>query len=247
MGGKGRAGLSVAFVAMASLVVAGCGIAGSPSAGDSPSPGSSAGPSTGSSTAPSAAPSEGASAPASAPAGALCAVEFEGCPIPSGTYTTDAFTHPFTFTLEGDDWINDRDWPHGGSVTKGASSAFLWASGVTEGLVDGQIVEIGPTPADFVEHLGRFEGFTVSAATPVTIDGVDGFSVDVTTNESGAPGLFALPEDQFNLAPGEKARFIVLDKDGQTVILMVDAFEEGDFDSFATEVAQPILDGLTWQ
>lgn len=184
---------------------------------------------------------------ASAGDGALCAKEFERCAIPAGTYTTDAFEYPFTFTIEGDDWTNDRNWQHGGSMTKARENSFLWASGVASGRVSGTAVEIGPRPADFIAHLRKFDGFTVSEPVPVTVDGVSGSQVDVLSNDVGADGMFLLPEDGFNLAPGEKTRFLVLDKDGATVILFTESFHAATFDAFMTDVAKPLLDGLTWQ
>jgi hypothetical protein len=179
--------------------------------------------------------------------GALCAKGFEPCPIPAGTYSSAPFEHPFTFTISGDDWTNDRNWPHGGSMTKAGANSFLWASGVVSGQVGGAAAEIGPTPADFIAHLGKFDGFTVSEPVPVTVDGVSGSQVDVLTNDVGAGGMFLLPEDGFNLSPGEKTRFLVLDKGGATVILFVESLKAATFDAFMADVAQPILDGLTWQ
>lgn len=196
--------------------------------------------------APSTEPSSAASSTASGD-GALCAKGFETCPIPAGTYSSAPFEHPFTFTISGDDWTNDRNWPHGGSMTKAAANSFLWASGVVSGDVSGTTVEIGPTPADFIAHLRKFDGFTVSEPVPVTVDGVSGSQVDVLSNDVGAGGMFLLPEDGFNLSPGEKTRFLVLDKDGATVILFVESFKVSTFDAFLADVAQPILDGLTWQ
>jgi hypothetical protein len=190
------------------------------------------------------------SAPAASAAGGgggLCAKEFEPCPISAGTYTTDAFEYPFTFTIQGDDWSNDRNWAHGGSMTKAGANSFLWASGVVSGRVGEEVVDIGPTPADFIAHLAKFDGFTVSEPVPVTVDGVSGSQVDVLSNDVQAGGMFLLPEDGFNLSPGEKTRFLVLDQDGSTVILFVESFAAATFDDFMTEVGQPLLDGLTWE
>jgi hypothetical protein len=197
-----------------------------------------------------AAPSSGPSSPAPSTAsgeGSLCAKAFETCPIPAGTYSSAPFEHPFTFTINGDDWTNDRNWPHGGSMTKAGANSFLWASGVTTGQVSDTTVEIGPTPADFIAHLRKFDGFTVSEPVPVTVDGVSGSQIDVLSNDVAAGGMFLLPEDGFNLAPGEKARFLVLDKDGATVLLFIESFKASTFDAFMTDVAQPILDDLAWQ
>lgn len=188
-----------------------------------------------------------ASASASGGDGGLCAKEFEPCLISAGTYTTDAFEYPFTFTILGDDWSNDRNWPHGGSMTKASTNSFLWASGVVSGRVGEEVVDIGPTPADFIAHLGRFDGFTVSEPVPVTVDGVSGSQVDVLSNDVQAGGMFLLPEDGFNLSPGEKTRFLVLDQDGSTVILFLESFDAATFDAFMADVGQPLLDGLAWK
>jgi hypothetical protein len=199
-----------------------------------------------SAAAPSAEPSSAAPSTATG-TGTLCAKGFETCPIPAGTYSSAPFEHPFTFTISGDDWTNDRNWVHGGSMTKAGANSFLWASGVVSGQVGGTAVEIGPMPADFIAHLRKFDGFTVSEPVPVTVDGVSGSQVDVLSNDIGAGGMFLLPEDGFNLSPGEKTRFLVLNKDGATVILFVESFKAATFDAFMADVAQPLLDGLTWQ
>lgn len=180
-------------------------------------------------------------------AGKLCAKEHEVCPIAAGTYSSAPFEHPFTFTIDGDDWTNDRAWPHGGSMTKGGTDSFLWASGITVGRVGDTDSPIGPTQQDFIDHLRKFTQFEVTATpVPVTVGGVSGLQVDVVATGE-APGLFVFPEDAFNLSAGEKVRFIVLDKEGATVVLMVESFKEATFDAFMTGVAQPILDGLTWE
>lgn len=189
-----------------------------------------------------------ASASTAAGVGKLCAKEHEVCPTPAGTYSSAPFEHPFTFTIDGDGWANDRAWPHGGSMTKGGSDSFLWASGITAGRVDeGDDLQVGPTQQDFIDLLRKSTRLTVTP-TPVlvTVGGVSGLQVDVEAT-GDLPGLFFFPEDAFNLRAGEKVRFIVLDKDGATVVLMVESFKEATFDAFMTDVAQPILGGLTWE
>jgi hypothetical protein len=178
--------------------------------------------------------------------GALCAKAFVPCPLPAGTYSSAPFEHPFTFTISGEDWTNDRAWPHGGSTTRSGTNAFLWASGVESGVIAGATSPIGPTPADFIAHLRKFDGFTVGDPIPITVDGISGSYVDVLTNDMVAEKVYLIPEDAFNLSAGERLRFIVLDIDGAAVILIVDSFKAADFDAFMAEVAQPILDGLAW-
>lgn len=204
-----------------------------------------AGPQSSPPPATSAAPASASSAASTS--GTLCAKAFVPCPLPAGTYSSAPFEHPFKFTIIGDDWTNDRAWPHGGAATRGGSNAFFWASGVESGVIDRVTTPIGPTPADFIAHLRKFAGFTVSEPVPVTIDGVSGSQVDVLTNDIAAEKMYLIPEDAFNVSPGEKLRFIVLDMDGETVILFLDSFKAPDFDAFLAEVGQPILDGLTWE
>jgi hypothetical protein len=237
-------GLIVGVVAAA---IVGCASPGGTVAPSASEAGSAASPSGASASAPATAEASVASPSTGTGDGALCAKEFERCPIAAGTYTTDAFTDPFTFTIEGGDWTNDRNWPHGGSMTKGGANSFLWASGVVSGNVGETTVAIGPTPSDFIAHLKKFEGFTVSAPIPVTVGGISGSQVDLLSNGVSAAGMFLLPEDGFNLSQGEKVRFLVLDKDGSTVILFVESLDAKTFDSFMAETGQPLLDGLAWR
>jgi hypothetical protein len=235
----------IACVVAAAIV--GCASPGGSAAPSSSQAGSSTNSASASASAPATAGSSVASPSTGAGDGALCAKEFEPCPIAAGTYTTDAFTDPFTFTIEGEDWSNDRNWPHGGSMTKAGANSFLWASGVVSGKVGQETVPIGPTPSDFIAHLGKFDGFTVSEPIPVTVDGVSGSQVDVLSNDVSAGGMFLLPEDAFNLSPGEKTRFLVLDKDGATIILFVESYDAATFDTFMAETGQPLLDDLAWR
>jgi hypothetical protein len=125
-------------------------------------------------------------------------------------------------------------------------AAILWASGVTAGTVADKEVAIGPGTAGFVAFLGQFKGFTLSAPGPAVVDGVTGIQLDVETNGTAAPGMFQIKNDVFNLDAGEKARFVLLEKDGTTVIFIIDAFKAAGFDAFLTK-AQPVFDSVTWE
>lgn len=193
-------------------------------------------------------PAASDSVPASASAGGegeLCAVEFETCPLEAGTYSVAPFEPPFTFAVDAG-WTNERAWPDAGGVSKG-DGAFYWASGVEAGTVGSEEVEIGATVDDFVAFLASLEaiGMTVSEASEVTVDGAAGQQVDVESNDVDAPGLFSLDDDQFNLVPDEKARFLVVERDGETVVFIIDAFTTDAFDSWI-ETAQPVVDSVSW-
>jgi hypothetical protein len=107
-------------------------------------------------------------------------------------------------------------------------------------------VTLGPAPADFIAFLNKPKGWVVSKPVAVTIGGVAGQQVDVATRKVGIRAVFTIPEDAFNVDAGEKVRFIVLDKGGTRVVLMVDAFKEKDFNDVVA-LEQPILDSILWQ
>ena len=86
---------------------------------------------------------------------------------------------------------------------------------------------------------------TVSEPTEATVDGASGQQVDVESNDVQAPGLFFLKDDAFHLVPDEKARFLVVDQAGETVIFIIDAFSAADFDEWMG-TAQPVVDSITW-
>jgi hypothetical protein len=179
--------------------------------------------------------------------GRLCAEGHSPCQIPAGTYTAAPFEPDFSFTIE-EPWQNDRAFADGGGISLGSAGGIFWASQVSRGTVGGEEVEIGGSVDDFVSFLQRFEalGLTISDPTPVTVDGATGQQVDVTTNQAEAPALYLVAEDAFNLVPGEKARFMVLDKDGETVLLIIDSFTTDGFDSWVA-AAQPVLDTIVWK
>ena len=219
------------------------GLAGCTGQGD---PTSSA-PSAAESTAPNASPDESAQASESAAAeGSLCAVEHEPCPLEAGTYSSAPFEPAFMFTID-DGWMNDRAFADGGGISKEIGGIY-WASGVSAGTVAGEEVEIGASADDFVAFLQGLEvaGMTVSEPTPASVDGVEGQQIDVDSNDVDAPALYFIEEDQFNLVANEKARFIILDKDGEAVILIVDSFTSADFDEWV-DTAQPVLDSIRWE
>ena len=207
---------------------------------------SSTAPSVAESIAPSASPAESAPASEVAGEGVLCAEGHEPCPLEAGTYSSAPFEPAFMFTID-DGWLNDRAFADGGGISKEVGGIY-WASAVSGGTIAGEEVEIGASAADFVTFLQGLEvtGMTVTEPTPASVDGVDGQQVDVESNDVDAPALYFIEEDQFNLVANEKARFIVLDKDGETVILIVDSFTTADFDEWL-DTAQPVLDSIHWE
>jgi hypothetical protein len=244
--GRGR---QIGLVMGVALVVGACaGTTAPPSA--SPPPSQEASPSAEPSSAAPATASPSASAAASPSASAvaaakLCAKSFEACALPAGTYRAAPFEPGFAFTIEGDDWVNQRAWPHGGGVNY-TDGAFFWMAGPMKGTIDDKPVEIGDTADDMVTFLGRPKDWAVEDPLPITVDGVTGVAVDTVTGPKARPGLLHFPEDDFNTDPKEKIRWIVLEKDGTRVVFLLDAFKEANFDKVSARV-QPIIDSIDWE
>ena len=234
--------LGVGSAIICTLAVIGCQGGGTASSAPSSPPASASAAVASPSSTPTASTAEASSgAPVVA---ALCAEGMaEPCGIAPGTYSTAPFEEAFTFTIVST-WQNDRAWPHGGEIFL-ADGAIQWASGVKVGVVDGIDEAIGPTPADLIAHLRKTEGFTVGEVSPVTVGDEAGQQVDVLTNDTEVHGIIRIEEDDLNLAPGEKIRFLVIDKGGQTVILTIDAFKADQFEAFEA-VAQPVIDSIVW-
>jgi hypothetical protein len=236
---RGRSAISRAAIvatAFIAAVAAACNAGGtSPSAG-APTSAASGSPAT-------AAPVPSASQGASGSSLALCAVTPGPCELAAGTYSTAPFVFPFEFTV-GAGWTNDRDWPHGGEIYL-PIGAVQWASGVVKGTSGGSTTPIGPTPADFVAFLHKEPGFTVGVPTPVTIGGLGGQSVDLTTNGVAVQGLYFFAEDAANVDAGEKIRYFLLPKGTDMVVMTMDAFKAAQFEEFAAQ-AQPVIDSIMW-
>ena len=189
-------------------------------------------------------PSVEASPDGSATGGTLCAVEYETCPIPAGSYTVDTFRQPFTFTI-GDAWQNDRDWPDSGGISTDIGGIY-WSTDVMSGVVDDNPSNFESTIDGFIGHLESYEGFDVTAGEATTIGGEPATVVDVLTNETLARGLYLTERDEYSLAPGEAARFYLMERDGSLVTFVIESWIHEDFEAFHAD-AQPVLDSIAWE
>jgi hypothetical protein len=181
--------------------------------------------------------------PASPVARQLCAKAFEPCDLTPGTYSTAPFDHPFRFTV-GDGWTNVWYGVHGGWNELLPYGRWWWASGIRAGSIDGQTVAIGSTPTDFIDHLKRFNGLTLTQPKPVSIGGQSVIQVDVTVNED-TPEMFSIDDNAFNLGAGETVRFDLFDVSGQTVVLVLEAVEASRFGELVDRTL-PMHDSITW-
>jgi hypothetical protein len=146
-----------------------------------------------------------------------------------------------TFTI-GPDWTGYRHYADAWSIGKESGVFLSMARDVDAGL-GGAAVE--PGTAGFEAFLGSLSVLEPQAAAPVTVGGIQGIQIDVVaTGDAG--GLYSVETDQYNLSPGQKARFIVLDVEGTTVIFVFESLDEASFPAAEAEV-QPILDSLTFE
>jgi len=108
-------------------------------------------------------------------------------------------------------------------------------------------VTLKPTSDALLAYVRSVKGFTVAPEVRVTIGGKTGRSVDVTTNKTSADGLLDIPEDSYNLGPGEKVRLIVFDvSDPSPLMIMVEVPMANDFVA-AIAAMQPVLESIVWQ
>ena len=86
---------------------------------------------------------------------------------------------------------------------------------------------------------------TVSDPSAVEVDGAAGMQVDVESNDVDAQGLLTMESDFFNLAAQEKARFLVVDADGEVVVFIIDSFLAEDFDDVVA-TGDPVISSIRW-
>jgi hypothetical protein len=240
------------WLAVLIAVAGGCATASQsprPTEGSAPTPSAAASPAATPSpvATPSPAPSP-SSAPTAGPSPlALCAKGQTPCPVPAGTYSTAPFEHPFLVTIPSG-WTNDRAGPHGGQLADASARGYLeWGSDFIGGVgPSGKETKVGTTGDELLAYIRSFKDFEISPAVPVTIGGLTGKSVDISTKDTLARAFLGIPEDSYNLGPGEKARFMVFTVGGSAVLIMVEVPEEKNFEA---EIAamQPVLDSIVWQ
>jgi len=75
-----------------------------------------------------------------------------------------------------------------------------------------------PLPSDLITWLESKEGVEVAEAKDVTIGGLPATQIDVKGDADGT-GLFDMGETKFVLVPGERARFVVLEVNGEPIVI----------------------------
>jgi hypothetical protein len=239
--------IAIGLVLLAALTVGCGGGVASPVASSlatTPSP-QAAQPTAAPSSSSSAAPSPQSQRSAAPSALALCANAMTPCPLAAGTYSTAPFEPAFLVTVP-DGAMNDRAWTHGGEISVGSGAFLEWGTGFTGATGPGAKSVAPPkTAAEMVAFLRSFKKFIVTAPAPITVDGRNGTTIDVTTNVD-APDLLQIPEDSFNLDSGEKIRLFLFDIDGDVVMILEEVPQARDFEKNIASI-KPMVDSIAWQ
>ncbi len=218
-----------------------------PSASETPAPSSSA-------PEPTTAPLPSELAPACDP-GVVC----DG-PLAAGDYVSETTGAHIEFTLDEHDWSGLADiqdvgfglfladvGTHAISVVKFAGEIF------TDACSPDATSTIGTTPAEFMAFLAARHGVTASEPVEVQVGGRPALQVDLTTEVDaaceatggGRIWLWVLPVvGDFHFNDAETARVIAVDGGSATVIIVIEAFPDADYDHLL-EHALGVLQTMT--
>jgi hypothetical protein len=204
---------------------------------------------------PLATPAESISAipsPAACDPGVVC----DG-PLAAGDYVSDTTGAHIEFTLDEHDWS-------GLALQNAGFSLFLADVGGTHAMsvvkFDGRVFTdacsgeatsaIGATPADFMAFLAERTGVTATAAVEVEVAGRPALQVDLTTEVDAAcegtgggriwlwvPSLVV---GDFHFDDAETARVIAVDGESATVVIVIEAFPDADYDHLLDHAMQVV-------
>ena len=176
-------------------------------------------------------------------------------PLAAGDYVSETTGARIEFTLDGHDWSGLADiqdvgfglfladvGAHAISVAKFAGEIF------TDACSPDATSTVGTSPAEFMAFLAARHGVTASEPVEVQVGGRPALQVDLTTEVDAACmaadntriWLWVLPVvGDFHFNDAETARVIAIDAGSATVIIVIEAFADADYDHLlehATEV-----------
>jgi class 3 adenylate cyclase len=158
-------------------------------------------------------------------------------PLPIGTYTSQQFQPPFTFSVVDLYWSANRDsLATLGLIREAAPRGGVFFLRVDEVIAnpcieDGEGTNTGPGAADLLTQLGALDHLEVANHEAVEVGGFVGQQVDVTVSDgvlaacgglAGAEAaLFRAGNEVWSASPGERFRLISVDVDGQALTLVL--------------------------
>ena len=195
------------------------------------------------------------------PSPASCAPTVCDGPLAAGDYVSDSTGAHIEFTLDEHDWsglalqnvgfslfLADVGGTHAVSVVKFEGRIF------TDACSGEATSTIGATPADFMAFLAGRTGVTATAPVEVEVGGRPALQVDLTTEidaacEATGGGRIwlwvpSLVVGDFHFNDAETARVIAVDGGSATVIIVIEAFPDADYDHLldhAMEVVESMV------
>lgn len=181
-----------------------------------------------------------------------------------GTYRSQAFQPPVSVTLPAGWWIStdSADYFAVQPVATDQAGVHIFSGPLPASQAascpEAPEPSIGTLDVQVAAWIRSRPGFVTSPQRPVTIDGHRGLELDVSIAASWtqscpfANGLPAVPlfigaTDSYRwvVAGSERLRLDLLDVDGRTVVVDVDAFDGSLMDALVAQ-AQPIVQSLTF-
>jgi len=181
-------------------------------------------------------------------------------PLAAGDYVSDTTGAHIEFTLNEHDWSGLEDVQGVGFAlfladvgTHAISVAKFAGEILTDACSPDATSTIGTTPAEFMAFLAARHGVTASAPVEVEVGGRPALQVDLTTEVDAACmaadneriWLWTLPAGRdFYFEDAEPARVIAVDGGSATVIIVIEAFPDADYDHLldhATEVIETMV------
>jgi hypothetical protein len=165
-----------------------------------------------------------------------------GAELVPGDYTSTSSGPTITFTLAGEGWSGSEDIQGEGFAL--FNDAVGGGHGISVVAYDGEVFTdvcsggaketIGAAPGDLITFLAGVEGVQAEEPVETTVGGRPAIQLDLTT-VSPCPDdrmwLWTFPNDRdFHVNDAERVRVFALDAGGWTVIIVIEAFPDADYD-----------------
>lgn len=180
----------------------------------------------------------------------LCSVGSSPCQLSPGVYTTAPSAAAFRFTLPAG-WSNDLLDQGGGQVVTPdvvtPDISIFWAVDPHGATADspGDNVSIGKTTASVVAYLDKLPNTTATPPVDVTIGGLAGRQIDITSTQRNN-FLLVAGHVGLGMHATTKARFFVIQKGAIVVVVVVSVDAPTAFDAVVTQT-QPIIGSIAWE
>jgi hypothetical protein len=159
-----------------------------------------------------------------------------------GEYTSSSTGAIITFTLAGEGWSGSEDIQGEGFAL--FNDAVGGRHGISMVAYDGEVFTdvcsggpkefIDATPAGFIAFIAAVDGVQPAEPVDMPIGGRPATRLDLTTVSpcpDGRMWLWSLPEQRdFHFDDAERVRIIAVEGGGATVIIVLEAFPDADYD-----------------